>query len=84
MAIPNPDDPTGMSSLITPPTLAGLANSHQRTMRVQPPLANGTRSPIQIRGGRTVGPTGPRGDRYTQALPQYAELFAGGWVLLGI
>ena len=32
---PNPDTPTGMSPLITPPASAGPANAHQCAMRVQ-------------------------------------------------
>ena len=41
MVIPDPDVPTGLSPLLTPPSSAGPANAQQRTMRIQVLLSMG-------------------------------------------
>ena len=41
MAIPDPDAPTSLSPLLTPPSSAGPANAQQRTMRIQVLLSMG-------------------------------------------
>ena len=41
MAIPDPESPIGLSSLITPPSFSGLANAQQCVMRVQVFLSMG-------------------------------------------
>ena len=41
LAIPDPDMPTELSPLLTPPSSAAPANAHQREMRIQVLLSMG-------------------------------------------
>ena len=41
LAIPDPDAPTGLSPLLTPPSSAGPVNAQQREMRIQVLLSMG-------------------------------------------
>ena len=41
LAIPDPDTPTGLSTLLTPPSSTGPVNAQQRDMRIQVLLSMG-------------------------------------------
>ena len=77
LAIPDPDAPTELSPLLTPPpSYVGTSNAQQWEIWIQVLLAMGqeARAPVKGRGGITTGPEVPRGYNFTGVDTQHKEL----------